>query len=350
MAGLRAERPDQPRPRSRRRKPFAARRRIRATSPSSGSTRWKTSCAASCAGAKIEIGDMSTAGGRVSFLVRDPAKVDAVREIARNQTQPVALTGQRTFNVAVVDGSRVVLTPTQAGIAEALDNAMKTAREVVYNRVDPEGTKEVTVIRQGKDRILVQVPGPQGSGGAEGAARQDRPARVQAGRPHRQPASRSPRAGPRSEARCCRWPGGGRIAVLRRAMVNGDQLVDAQQTFDENNQPVGQHPLRRPRLQGLRPGHPAERQQAVRHRPRRRRPVRAQHQRADPRRAGQDLGQLHRPDRDRSRRPAALGQASGRAEGDRGAHRRAGSRQGFDPRRPSSPESSGRSGSCSSCS
>jgi preprotein translocase subunit SecD len=30
--------------------------------------------------------------------------------------------------------------------------------------------------------------------------------------------------------------GGGRIAVLRRAMVNGDQLVDAQQTFDQNNQ------------------------------------------------------------------------------------------------------------------
>jgi preprotein translocase subunit SecD len=36
---------------------------------------------------------------------------------------------------------------------------MDTAREVVYNRVDPEGTKEVTVIRQGADRILVQVPG-----------------------------------------------------------------------------------------------------------------------------------------------------------------------------------------------
>src|SRR5687767_1289203 len=67
--------------------------------------------------AKIEVGDMSTAGGRVSFLVRDPAQVDTVREIANSQAQPVALTGQRTFNIAVVDGTRVVLTPTQAGIA-----------------------------------------------------------------------------------------------------------------------------------------------------------------------------------------------------------------------------------------
>jgi preprotein translocase subunit SecD len=66
---------------------------------------------------------------------------------------------QRTFNIAVVDSTRLVLTPTQSGLDEALENAMKTAREVVYNRVDPEGTKEVTVIRQGKDRILVQVPG-----------------------------------------------------------------------------------------------------------------------------------------------------------------------------------------------
>ncbi|HYJ81242.1 MAG TPA: protein translocase subunit SecD, partial [Allosphingosinicella sp.] len=78
--------------------------------------------------AKIEVGDMSTAGGRLSFLVRDPAQVDAAREIANAQTQPVALTGARSFNVSVVDGTRMVLTPTQAGLDEALENAMKTAR------------------------------------------------------------------------------------------------------------------------------------------------------------------------------------------------------------------------------
>src|SRR3712207_7323701 len=34
---------------------------------------------------RIEVGGMSTAGGRLSFLVRDPAQVDAAVEIARNQ-------------------------------------------------------------------------------------------------------------------------------------------------------------------------------------------------------------------------------------------------------------------------
>ncbi len=32
--------------------------------------------------------------------------------------------------------------------------------------------------------------------------------------------------------------GGGSIAVQRRAMVTGDQLIDASQSFDQNNQPV----------------------------------------------------------------------------------------------------------------
>ena len=185
--------------------------------------------------AKIEVGDMSTAGGRLSFLVRDPAQVDAVREIANNQTQPVALTGQRTFNVAVVDGSRMVLTPTQAGIDEALDNAMKTAREVVYNRVDPEGTKEVTVIRQGKDRILVQVPGLKDPEGLIALLGKTARLEFKMVAPD-QAGVESGRAAVGTQI--LPMAGGGRIAVLRRAMVNGDQLVDAQQTFDQNNQPV----------------------------------------------------------------------------------------------------------------
>jgi len=185
--------------------------------------------------AKIEVGDMSTAGGRLSFLVRDPAQVDAVREIANNQTQPVALTGARTFNVAVVDGARMVLTPTQAGLEEALEDAMKTAREVVYNRVDPEGTKEVTVIRQGKDRILVQVPGLQDPEGLKALLGKTARLEFKMVAPD-QAGVQTGRATVGTQI--LPMAGGGRIAVLRRAMVNGDQLVDAQQTFDHNNQPA----------------------------------------------------------------------------------------------------------------
>jgi preprotein translocase subunit SecD len=186
----------------------------------------------------IEVGDMSTAGGRLSFLVRNPAQVDAAVELARNQTQPVSgLGGQRTFNVDVLDGSRVVITPTKAGLNEALENAMSSAREVVYNRVDPTGAKEVTVIRQGKERILVQVPGLKDPEGLK--ALLGKTARLEfklvdlTASSEQLTQGRAPVG-----SQILPMAGGGRIAVLRRAMVNGDQLVDAKQAFDPNGQPA----------------------------------------------------------------------------------------------------------------
>jgi preprotein translocase subunit SecD len=187
---------------------------------------------------RIEIGDISTAEGRLAFMVRDPQQVDAAVEIVRTLTKPAGLTGQRDWNVNVLDTSRIVLTPTSAGIADALESAMNTAREVVYNRVDPDGTKEVTVIRQGKERILVQVPGLQDPEGLKQllgkTARLEfklvdlnaDPAQVAQGH-----------APPGSQVLPMR--DGGSIAVYRRTMVTGDQLVDAQQTFDsQTNQPA----------------------------------------------------------------------------------------------------------------
>src|SRR4051795_533307 len=73
---------------------------------------------------QIEIGDISTAGGRLSFLVRNPTQVDAAVEKMRALTRPVALTGNRDWDVQVVDSTRVVLTPTPSGSAAALKDAM----------------------------------------------------------------------------------------------------------------------------------------------------------------------------------------------------------------------------------
>src|ERR1700742_4321240 len=57
---------------------------------------------------RIDIGDISTSGGRLSFLVRNPTQVDAAVERMRNLTRPVALTGNRDWDVSVVDSTRVV--------------------------------------------------------------------------------------------------------------------------------------------------------------------------------------------------------------------------------------------------
>ena len=108
---------------------------------------------------QIDIGDISTAGGRVAFMVRNPTQVDAAVERLRDLTKPVALTGNRDWDVQVVDSTRIVMTPTPSGTAQALKDAMGVARDVVRRRIDPAGTKEITVITEGGNRILVEVPG-----------------------------------------------------------------------------------------------------------------------------------------------------------------------------------------------
>ncbi len=191
---------------------------------------------------RIEIGDISMQDGSLSFFVRDATRVDAAVEEARRLSNPVGVTGQRDWDVAVRDSTRIVMTPTQAGLDKALDDALNTSREVVARRIDPTGTGEITVIRQGENRILVQVPGlkdPEGLKQLLGKTAKLEfklvdlaadPAQVAAGNvpPGSQllPYPDNPGGTPT-------------IAVQRRVLVSGDELTDAQPGVDpQTNEPV----------------------------------------------------------------------------------------------------------------
>jgi preprotein translocase subunit SecD len=185
----------------------------------------------------IDIGDISTAGGRLSFLVRDPTKVDAAVERLRRLSQPVALTGNRDWDVQVVDSTRIVLTPTPAGTNQALKDAMGVARDVVRRRIDPGGTKEITVVTEGGNRILVEVPGvedPEELKKLIGqTARLEFKLVDQSADPQ---AVQQGRAPPGSQV-LPMADGSGMIAVKRRVMVSGDQLTKASQGFDQDGRP-----------------------------------------------------------------------------------------------------------------
>jgi preprotein translocase subunit SecD len=186
---------------------------------------------------QINVGDISTADGRLSFLVRDPTQVDAAVERMRKLSTPVALTGNRDWDVQVVDSTRIVLTPTPEGTTQALKDAMSVARDVVRRRIDPGGTKEITVVTEGGNRILVEVPGVEDPEQLKKLIGQTarlefklvdlsaNPQDVQQGR-----------APPGSQV-LPMMEGGGYIAVKRRVMVSGDQLTDASQSFDQDGRP-----------------------------------------------------------------------------------------------------------------
>ena len=108
---------------------------------------------------RIQIGDISTRGGRLSFMLANPADIDRAREVLLPLMNGTGLS--RDWTLSVVDQTRFVLAPTDAGVDRAVTDAMSAATEVVRKRIDALGTREPTIIRQGALRIVVQVPGLQ---------------------------------------------------------------------------------------------------------------------------------------------------------------------------------------------
>ena len=106
---------------------------------------------------RVRIGDVSTGDGRLSFMLDNVADIDRARGLIEPVMQGASTT--REWELAVVDGQRMVMTQTDAGVNQAIDDAMDSATEVVRRRIDELGTREPTIIRQGDTRIVVQVPG-----------------------------------------------------------------------------------------------------------------------------------------------------------------------------------------------
>ena len=181
----------------------------------------------------IQIAEVSTADNRLSFVVRDPAKVAEATQKVREQIQPGAFGGTREWEMEA-DGPRIVLRPTDSGLSQAIDEAMGDARVVIDRRINALGTLEPTIIRQGRRRILVQVPGledPEQLRQLIGRTARlefkmvDHNAtqeQIQSGR-----APVGSQILPTSE--------GGRIAVYRRALINGDMIANAQQSYDQQD-------------------------------------------------------------------------------------------------------------------
>jgi preprotein translocase subunit SecD len=185
-------------------------------------------------GGPVAFTDLSISGGVLSITVTDPTRLDTAVETLRTVTRPVgSLSGQRDVEVSVVDGNRIILTPTDAGIAIAVNAAMTQAVEVIRRRIDELGTREPTIIRQGSNRIVVQVPGLQDPSALKALLGKTAKLEFKLVDVDADPA----------EAAAGRAPPGsqileysdqpGVIVVKRRVMISGDQLVDSQPSFQD---------------------------------------------------------------------------------------------------------------------
>ena len=188
---------------------------------------------------EIRIGDIAIADGRLGFRVTNPADIERALNRARQNVPTVGFSAQAAWEIER-DGNRVLMRPTQAGVDYAIDTAMTNARDVIDRRINALGTLEPTILRQGTNRILVQVPGMQDPEALKALI--GRTARlefklVNENVTTEQLTARRPPVG----SQILPYPEGPRfgrpplIAVYRRAIITGDRIADAQQQFDQQN-------------------------------------------------------------------------------------------------------------------
>jgi preprotein translocase subunit SecD len=94
--------------------------------------------------------DLAQTGNIITFTVRDPAQAGEARETIRTLEEGTVVGGE---------GDKVTVTYSSATLNAFQTSAIEQSIEIVRRRVDETGTAEPTIIRQGMDRILLQLPG-----------------------------------------------------------------------------------------------------------------------------------------------------------------------------------------------
>ncbi len=188
-------------------------------------------------GARIRYTGLGVDGAGVAVTIKDPERIDEARELIRQIDPETVVEGD--------DGGRLSLVLTEQAIRDRELAAVDQSIEIIRRRIDETGVREPTIQRQGIDRILVQLPGV------------DDPERIKdlIGQTAKMTFHLVDDGANAGDVRDARVPPGtmrlpstddldpsGRprmLLVRKRVVVSGENLVDAQPTFDgRTNEPI----------------------------------------------------------------------------------------------------------------
>lgn len=149
----------------------------------------------------------------------------------------VSLTGagQKDMDI-VADGGDIVITLSDAEKAATDTRTMQQSLEIIRRRVDAAGTREPSIQRQGADRILIEVPG---IGSAEELkAIIGTTAKLTFNTVIGQGSDKAANPGVGNLLLPAADQQGLYYTVEEAPVVTGDDLVDAQPSFDQNGRPA----------------------------------------------------------------------------------------------------------------
>ncbi|PKP79758.1 MAG: protein translocase subunit SecD, partial [Alphaproteobacteria bacterium HGW-Alphaproteobacteria-2] len=176
--------------------------------------------------------------GELHVRISRPEGMASAQQAARRLSQPVlSLTGLAAQDYEIsAQGDVLVMRLTEDERRATDDRTLQQSLEIIRRRVDEVGTREPTIMRQGADRVLIQVPG---IGSAEELkALIGTTARL----------TFHPVAGRTTDAAAAPGPGNMLVPSLDEPgvfyiledtpVVTGEELTDAQPAFDQNGRPA----------------------------------------------------------------------------------------------------------------
>jgi protein-export membrane protein SecD len=100
----------------------------------------------------------------VSVTIRNAADMDKAESELRRLASPVGGnvfggTSSNDVEVARTPDNRLTVTITEMGLTHRINSAITASIETIRRRVDAFGTTEPSIQREGRNRVLVQVPG-----------------------------------------------------------------------------------------------------------------------------------------------------------------------------------------------
>jgi len=106
----------------------------------------------------INFSGLGIVNGAVHVQITDPAQLDAADKLLLAMAVPTG-NGTRDLDVRKGDNQSITMSFTKDGMAADSLGAVNTSLEVIRKRIDSLGTKEPSIVRQGLNRIVVEVPG-----------------------------------------------------------------------------------------------------------------------------------------------------------------------------------------------
>ena len=174
---------------------------------------------------RIRYRSMPESNGRIQLGFADSDTLDKAQRLIRKDYSDFELTtversGQQILQLGL----------TQAKIAEIREYSIRQNLTTVRNRVNELGVAEPLVQRQGANRIVVELPGVQDT--AEAKRILGKTANLEF---RLQADPNAPRGA--TESFGFREEGRPPVQLERELIITGDQVTDAQASFDENGRP-----------------------------------------------------------------------------------------------------------------